>query len=575
MTLINSPFGPQSQRNPRSVSLAMAEKGRWIPACESRGLGRKPLGVILADRRIVLFRDGTGQPRALRDLCPHRGVPLSLGTCRSGRVVCPYHGWEFDGDGVCRLIPSDSGPTPPRPMVEAFQVRERDGMVEVLVPSGTPDNPHPPLGSQEVGALSPASPDHLATPPASPDGANPGTHKLDVDAESAPVEPLPDGNAPDESPPSCRSRKTASRASRRPRWATEADNRALIDLVRACPMKGSVEMYFDRAPDFFALCRLQGSGARVAVIDHAEPGRIAAAGAIASFPQLWVQGQIRQVAYACDLRVHPEARGGLALKRLYDFMTAWSLDQGWDLGFTAIMKGNQAMAAVLAGKGGVVPYHHVATMRNFTVQFLLRKRPPRSIEVRPATPGDIPDMVALWNRLQPYKQFAPVWTEADFARSLATHPGLAIDRYFLAFRENRLTGLLVAWNQEAFKRMVVLDYSPEMLRMRRWYNPLARILRLCPIPEVGQAMPYFYATHLCAETATDLEALYVHVYNLHRNPRTLFFSTMLDVRDPLLPALDGFMTQHVDIEIYLMDPHGRYRDEPFGSRPCYFDPAIV
>lgn len=481
--------------------------GQWLPACESRDLRRKPLAARLGGHPIVLFRDGDGHPRALRDVCPHRGVPLSLGSCAGGRVVCSYHGWEFDGEGVCRVIPSDPEPTPPRPMATAYEARERDGCVEVRIP----------------------------------------------DLQAA--EPRP--------------------GKRRPRWATQADSGALVDLVRACPMKGSVEMFFDRAPDFFTLCRLQGDGARVAVIDDKVPGRIAAAGAIASFPQVYVQGQIRQAAYACDLRVHPGARSGLLVKRVYDFMTAWSLEQGWDLGFTAIMKDNEAMAAVLAGKGGVVPYRHFATMRNFTVQFLLRKRPPRGITVRPATAADIPDMVALWNRLQQHKQFAPVWTEESFAERLSSHPGLAIDRYFLAFRGDRLTGLLATWNQEAFKRMVVLGYSAAMLKMRRWYNPLARALRLAPIPAVGRAMPYFYATHLCAETAADLEALYVHIYNLHKNPGTLFFSTMLDVRDPLLPALDRFMTQHVDIELYIMDPQGRYEAEAFGARPCYFDPAIV
>src|SRR5262249_62176725 len=49
--------------------------------------------------RLVLFRDAEGMVRALEDRCPHRGVPLSLGTCERGRLVCAYHGMQADGDG--------------------------------------------------------------------------------------------------------------------------------------------------------------------------------------------------------------------------------------------------------------------------------------------------------------------------------------------------------------------------------------------------------------------------------------------------------------------------------------------
>ncbi|MBM3273842.1 MAG: Rieske 2Fe-2S domain-containing protein [Candidatus Sericytochromatia bacterium] len=478
----------------------------WTAICRRADLGRKPLAVTVAGVALVLFRDSSGAARALEDLCPHRGVPLSLGRVRRGNLQCAYHGWEFDGQGLCRLIPSDVEPTGARLTCRAFEAREVDGRIEVAM--------------TDAGAGSRAG-------------------------------------------------------KRRARWAGPADNQALIDLVRACPMKGSVEMYFDRAPDFFALCRLQGAGAKVAVVDDKVPGRIAAAGAIADFPAVYVDGKVRQAAYACDLRVHPELRGGLLVKRIYDFMSAHSAEVGWDLGFTAIMKGNDAMAAVLEGKGAVVTYRHMATMRNFTVQFLLRKRPPKGISVRPATEIDIPAMLDIWNRLQAGKHFAPVWTEASMRSLLDESRGLKIGDYSLAFRGDRLTGLLLAWRQEGFKRMVVLGFSPEMQRMRRWYNPLARLLRLALIPGVGQAMPYFYATHPCAETADDLRALYVDVYNRHRNPETLFFSTMLDTRDPLLPALDGFTTQHVDIELYLLDPLGKFADLAASAKPCYFDPAIV
>lgn len=90
----------------------------------------EPLGVDILGSRIVLFRDAeTKTVRCLDDTCPHRGAPLSDGwlamdsdtghTC----VVCPYHGWAFDGEGRLRDVPSaEANKWPKRPVVNAYPV---------------------------------------------------------------------------------------------------------------------------------------------------------------------------------------------------------------------------------------------------------------------------------------------------------------------------------------------------------------------------------------------------------------------------------------------------------------------
>ncbi|MBZ5521621.1 MAG: Rieske (2Fe-2S) protein [Acidobacteriia bacterium] len=37
-----------------------------------------------------------GRFSALENQCPHRGGPLGQGVIEKGKVVCPWHGWEFD-----------------------------------------------------------------------------------------------------------------------------------------------------------------------------------------------------------------------------------------------------------------------------------------------------------------------------------------------------------------------------------------------------------------------------------------------------------------------------------------------
>jgi 3-phenylpropionate/trans-cinnamate dioxygenase ferredoxin subunit len=74
-------------------------------------IGGREVGVLLVD----------GEPRGVRNRCPHHGGPLCLGTVvpryrgEPGRydvggahvLRCPWHGWEFDPrTGACLDEPS-------------------------------------------------------------------------------------------------------------------------------------------------------------------------------------------------------------------------------------------------------------------------------------------------------------------------------------------------------------------------------------------------------------------------------------------------------------------------------------
>ena len=102
----------------------------------SSQLGKKPVGVELLGTKIVLIRDN-GVAYALRDRCPHRGVPLSLGKQEfPGTISCPYHGWTYDlADGQLRAVITD-GPDSPicgKVSVETYPAAERLGMVWVFI----------------------------------------------------------------------------------------------------------------------------------------------------------------------------------------------------------------------------------------------------------------------------------------------------------------------------------------------------------------------------------------------------------------------------------------------------------
>src|ERR1700761_5244632 len=78
----------------------------WYPVALARDVGASGLvSARLLDELLVVYRTGSGIVVA-NDLCPHRGVPLSLGTHDGTGVRCAYHGLHFADRGRCDHVPA-------------------------------------------------------------------------------------------------------------------------------------------------------------------------------------------------------------------------------------------------------------------------------------------------------------------------------------------------------------------------------------------------------------------------------------------------------------------------------------
>jgi len=120
---------------------------QWYVILESSEVkAARPIGVTRMGEKLVLWRDAQGQITCMADLCPHRGVALSIGKLVGECVECPFHGFQFDPSGRCTLIPANGKTaTPPK----AFQVkrvypaREAHGFIYIWW--GKPRESYPPL----------------------------------------------------------------------------------------------------------------------------------------------------------------------------------------------------------------------------------------------------------------------------------------------------------------------------------------------------------------------------------------------------------------------------------------------
>ncbi len=98
----------------------------------------------LLGRDLVGWRDASGAPHIWDDLCIHRGARLSKGWIADDTLVCPYHGWRYNGEARCVLIPVAPGqPIPPKARAFPVAIREQDGLVWATL--GQPAHEPPPF----------------------------------------------------------------------------------------------------------------------------------------------------------------------------------------------------------------------------------------------------------------------------------------------------------------------------------------------------------------------------------------------------------------------------------------------
>ncbi len=114
----------------------------WYPVACGDAVGEGQLRAVrLLGEDLVVWRAG-GQAVVWQDLCIHRGTCLSLGKVEDGLLVCPYHGWRYDGAGRCVAIPAHPEQTPPtKARAHVYRTTERYGLIWVSLGDGDQDVP--------------------------------------------------------------------------------------------------------------------------------------------------------------------------------------------------------------------------------------------------------------------------------------------------------------------------------------------------------------------------------------------------------------------------------------------------
>jgi phenylpropionate dioxygenase-like ring-hydroxylating dioxygenase large terminal subunit len=140
---VNNLTMPEPDSPQREAPDSLMLTSFWYRALPADRVHRSGLHqAMLLEIPLVVGRDRTGRPFALRDACPHRGMPLHCGKFDGESLECSYHGWTFNAhNGQCQLIPSltaDQNLKVDRIYAGSYPCQEQDGFIWVYIPDPGP-----------------------------------------------------------------------------------------------------------------------------------------------------------------------------------------------------------------------------------------------------------------------------------------------------------------------------------------------------------------------------------------------------------------------------------------------------
>lgn len=99
------------------------------------------MGITRLAEKLVFYRTAEGKAVCLSDVCAHRHASIAMGElCGADRIMCPFHGLEYDPSGACVRIPANGAgaPVPQNFRVRSYPVHEEAGFLWIWWGDGSP-----------------------------------------------------------------------------------------------------------------------------------------------------------------------------------------------------------------------------------------------------------------------------------------------------------------------------------------------------------------------------------------------------------------------------------------------------
>lgn len=109
----------------------------WHPVALSQDVptGRAK-AVRMLGEDLTLYRGASGTVRLVAGECAHRGTKLHTGWVEGDEIRCMYHGWKYNGDGLCTERPAEKRSHDSGIRIVSYSVHEYCGVVFTYMGEG-------------------------------------------------------------------------------------------------------------------------------------------------------------------------------------------------------------------------------------------------------------------------------------------------------------------------------------------------------------------------------------------------------------------------------------------------------
>ena len=110
--------------------------GWYTVATSSEVKAGRVLPVKYFGEELILYRTESGEAHLTGAYCPHMGAHLAKGTVVGENLQCPFHGFQFAGDGRC--VHAYGKSVPRKAKLDTWPIREHNGYIFAWYhPAGT------------------------------------------------------------------------------------------------------------------------------------------------------------------------------------------------------------------------------------------------------------------------------------------------------------------------------------------------------------------------------------------------------------------------------------------------------
>jgi len=101
----------------------------YVVGIDSDFTENQPQKITVWNKNYVVWKNSNHTYIALDDACSHKGASLSGGSVCNNNIVCPYHGYEFNGNGTLTTIPGINFQSSHVYDVSKYEIIEKNGWI--------------------------------------------------------------------------------------------------------------------------------------------------------------------------------------------------------------------------------------------------------------------------------------------------------------------------------------------------------------------------------------------------------------------------------------------------------------